>query len=201
MFNPCQPCPVTPFTRKLNWYLQGSLEEKEALEKEQFDGFIERILQEQLEEGESNPVRYDANSYFELELRSVNNISIAVADNPFIKSDMPKYFPECFIVSGMGEIIGHIAADSKASDFENIAYMENFRDDALKFNDDRKITMNLQDFEDPHTCIFMMVRVNENKKTASKHYEQAWFRLQNEDTNQTLDYSKFSQIAVPDGLD
>jgi hypothetical protein len=46
-----------------------------------------------------------------------------------------------------------------------------------------------------------MVRVNAEGKTKSKHYQQAWFRLQNEDTNQTLDYSKFSQIKLPQGYD
>ena len=177
MFNPCQPCQVTPFTRKLNWYLQGSFEEKEAQDKEQFEGYIERILQEQLEEGETNPISYGSNTYFELELRSLNNIAFAVADNPFVKSDTPKFFPECYVVSGMGEIIGHVGVDSKIHNFENMAYKENFRDSALKLNDDRKITLSLNDFEDPHTCIFLMARVNENKWTKSKHYEQAWFRL------------------------
>lgn len=76
-----------------------------------------------------------------------------------------------------------------------MAYCENFRDENLKINDDRKIKFSLSELEDnkdPHTCVFLMVRVNDGKKTQSNHYNQAWFRLQNEDTNQTLDFSKFS---------
>jgi hypothetical protein len=177
MFNPRQPCPTTPFTRKLNWYLQGIYDEMEAQDKEQFNGYIEKILEERLEEGDTNPVKYEPNMYYELELKSLNNIAFAVADNPFVKSDTPKFFPECYIVSGGGEIIGHMGPDSDHVEDENMAYHENFRDEALKVNDDRKIQLYLDSFEDPNACIFLMVRVNDSKQTSSKHYDQAWFRL------------------------
>ncbi len=63
--------------------------------------------------------------------------------------------------------------------------------------------MSLSEFDmyDPYTCIFLMARVNESKRTKTKHYNQAWVRLQNEDTNQTLDYTKFKQIKLPDGFE
>lgn len=32
-------------------------------------------------------------------------------------------------------------------------------------------------------------------------YDQAWFRLQNEDTNQALDYTKINSIDLPEGYD
>lgn len=179
MFNSGLPCPVTPFTRKLKWYLEGQsvYEEMEAKDKEQLDGYIERILEERLEEGETNPIKYEANTFFELELKQMDRVAFAVADNPFVKSDMPKFFPECYIVSGMGDIIGHVGPDSKGQDSENMSYLENFRDDAMKVNDDRKISLYLSSFEDPQTCIFLMVRVNDSKRTSVKHYDQAWFRL------------------------
>jgi hypothetical protein len=55
--------------------------------------------------------------------------------------------------------------------FENLAYCENFRDDLLKINDDRKIKMTLSDFTDPETLILMTVRVSDSKKTKTNHYK------------------------------
>ncbi|MFO0118242.1 MAG: hypothetical protein ACK521_11730 [bacterium] len=52
-----------------------------------------------------------------------------------------------------------------------MSYADNFRDELLKVNDDRKIKMSLSEFEqDPLTCIFLMARVNDNKRTKTKHY-------------------------------
>jgi hypothetical protein len=203
IFNPLQPCKMTPFTRKFVSYLDGSFEELEAQDREAFESYLDRLAEEQLEEGETNPIQYPDNKFFELELNTLDNLSFAVADNPFIKSDTAKFFPECLIVSGDGHIIDQIGPTSKQSEqFESVAYLENFRDDLLKVNDDRKIKLQLSEFEkDPYTCIFLMARVNDNKRTKTKHYNQAWFRLQNEDTNQTLDYSKFSQIRLPEGFE
>lgn len=61
-----------------------------------------------------------------------------------------------------------------------MAYCENFRDDMLKINDDRKIKFSLselEDSEDPNTCVFLMVRVNNAQFSQPRHYAQAWFRL------------------------
>lgn len=194
---------MTPFTRKFVSYLDGQLEELEAQDKEAFESYLERLADEQLEEGETNPIKYPDSKFFELELNNLDDLSFAVADNPFIKSDTAKFFPECIIVSGDGHIVGQVGPNAKQTEhFESVAYLENFRDDLLKVNDDRKIKLQLSEFEkDPYTCIFLMARVNDNKRTKSKHYNQAWFRLQNEDTNQTLDYSKFSQIRLPEGFE
>ena len=180
-----QPCKITPFTRKFVSYLDGSIEELEAQDREAFESYLDRLAEEQLEEGETMPIQFVDNKFFELELNTLDNLSFAVADNPFIKSDTAKFFPECLIVSGDGHILDQVGPSSKQSEhFESVAYLENFRDDLLKVNDDRKIKLQLSEFEkDPYTCIFLMVRVNENKRTKTKHYNQAWFRLQNEDTN------------------
>ena len=178
-FNPMQPVKQTPFTRKFVKYLEGTLEDLEAQDKEAFDNYLDRLADEQLEEGETNPIKFQDNNFFELELNTLENLSFAVADNPFIKSDTPKYFPECIIVSGDGQIFGQISASSKHIEgFQNLSYADNFRDELLKVNDDRKIKMSLSEFEqDPLTCIFLMARVNDNKRTKTKHYNQAWVRL------------------------
>lgn len=108
---------------------------------------MERLTEEQLEEGEQNPIKYPFNKFYELELNCLNNIAFAVADNPFVKSDTPKFIPECYIISGNGELIAKIGPDCKIiENFENSMYCENFRDDLLKINDDRKIKLTLSDF-------------------------------------------------------
>lgn len=96
---------MTPFTRKFVSYLNKNLEEQEATDKELFDGYIDRIIEERLEEGETNPIKYPVNKFFELELNTLENIAFAVADNPFVKSETPKFIPECIIVSGDGQSV------------------------------------------------------------------------------------------------
>lgn len=116
IFNPLQPCKMTPFTRKFVSYLDGSFEELEAQDREAFESYLDRLAEEQLEEGETNPIQFPDNKFFELELNTLDNLSFAVADNPFIKSDTAKFFPECLIVSGDGHIIDQVGPTSKQSD-------------------------------------------------------------------------------------
>jgi len=59
LFNPDVPVKETPFTRKYVKLLDGTLEEFENEEKEKFQGYIERMESEELEEGETNPVIYE----------------------------------------------------------------------------------------------------------------------------------------------
>lgn len=64
--------------------------------------------------------------------------------------------------------------------------MENFRDDKLRINDDRKVRLTLSDFKDRRDMMILLtVRSNDLKGVAadSSFFKQAWFRLQNEDTN------------------
>lgn len=105
MFNPGHACKITPFTRKFISYLNRSLDAQEASDKELFESYIERLVEERLEEGETNPIKYGPNKFFELELNTLENIAFAVADNPFIKSETPKFMPECIIVSGDGHSV------------------------------------------------------------------------------------------------
>ena len=79
--------------------------------------------------------------------------------------------------------------------------MSNFRDDKLKINDDRKICMNLREFTEPGTQVLFFVRTNDLRGETDippNQFDEAWFRLQNDQTNQTLDYSKISKIELPE---
>ena len=91
-----------------------------------------------------------------------------MAYNPFVKSDDAKYIPECHIVSGDGKILATIGPENKSvPDFGASYYCENFRDEKLKINDDRKIKLTFSDFTDINTCILLTVRVNDVKKGSS----------------------------------
>lgn len=82
--------------------------------------------------------------------------------------------------------------------------MDNFRDDHLKINDDRKVRLTLSDFKDRRDMMILLtVRVNEQKgEPIDKNlYKSAWYRLQNEDTNQTLDYSYIEKVKEAEGLE
>lgn len=52
LFNPGVPSIITPFTRKYVRLLDGTLQDFENEEREKFAGYIERLENEDLEEGE-----------------------------------------------------------------------------------------------------------------------------------------------------
>lgn len=68
IFNPNQPIKMTPFTKKFLRYIDGSMVEKEQQDQEAFNSYLERLKDGQLEEGETNPIKFGINPFFELEL-------------------------------------------------------------------------------------------------------------------------------------
>ena len=52
LFSTGLPTKVSPFARKYSKFLDGSLAEFEAAEKEKFAGYAQRLASEELEEGE-----------------------------------------------------------------------------------------------------------------------------------------------------
>ena len=82
--------------------------------------------------------------------------------------------------------------------------MDNFRDDHLKINDDRKVRVTLSDFKDRRDMMILLtVRMNDLKgMNADKtQYDKAWYRLQNEDSNQTLDHSYIDKVKEENGIE
>ena len=51
--------------------------------------------------------------------------------------------------------------------------------------------------------ILLTVRTNDLRRAPPKdgEFDRAWFRITNEDTNQTIDYTKIKDIEKPDGFD
>ena len=200
IFNPGQTSKVSAFTRKFIKLMQGrqELEEFEAKEAEAFDQYIEAITKE--EDDAADPVVFGPNPFYELELRSLHRLAFTVADNPFMKTDMAKYYPEIHVILSDGTLVTTISPTNKNdASFGSSFYMDNFRDDHLKVNDDRKVRLTLSDFKDRRDMMILLtVRTNELKGVASNAatFAQAWYRLQNEDTNQTLDYSYIEKVKA-----
>ena len=92
----------------------------------------------------------------------MQRLSFAVADNPFIKLDVEKFYPEIHVISGEGEILATINPDNKDNEkFGASMYCTDFRDEKLKINDDRKVKLTLSDFNDANTMILLTVRARD----------------------------------------
>ena len=205
IFNPGQPVKVSPFSRKLIKFLEGSeeLSEFERNEAEAFDQYIEAISKE--DEDVVDPVVFGPNPFYELELKALHRLAFSVADNPFMKTDAAKYYPEVHVCLADGTLVTTISPSSKSdSNFGSSVYMEGFRDEKLKINDDRKVKLTLSDFKDRRNMMILLtVRVNDLKGQSVKAdaFSQAWFRLTNEDTNQTLDYTFIDKCKQQNGIE
>lgn len=94
------------FARKYKRFLEGpeQLEEFEAADKEKFDAYVQRMINEEPEEGETNPIIYEEMPYFHFELSGgINRICFSTADDPFYKLPANRYYPECVVYNQMGE--------------------------------------------------------------------------------------------------
>ena len=176
---------------KLTKLLEGfeTLQEFEKDQAEKFDAYIAGIAAE--EPDLVDPIVREPSPFEELELKSLHRLAFAVADNPFMKTDVAKYYPEIHVVLADGTLAATISPSNKSDAiFGSSYYMDNFRDDHLRINDDRKVRLTLSDFKDRRDMMILLtVRMNDAKGAEKGAFDQAWYRLQNEDTNQTLDYS------------
>jgi hypothetical protein len=58
IFNTGVPSRISPFARKYQKFLDGTMQANEDEEKEKFENYIQRLIGEELEEGETNPIVY-----------------------------------------------------------------------------------------------------------------------------------------------
>ena len=136
--------------------------------------------------------------YFHCDLTGgMNALSFSTADDPFCKASVPKFYPECVVINREGEILAKVNhTERKNADFA-MNYQDDIRDPVLKVNDDRKIQIRIGAIREPGTMILLTVREFDNTgKPSPKEGEldRAWFRLANEETNQTIDYSLMRKV-------
>lgn len=203
IFNTGVPSKTTPFARKYAKLLEGTLKEFEDEERERFIGFVEKFENEDLDDNEKNPIVYEDIPYFTLELTSLNRIAFSIADDPFYKSLRGKYYPELIVTNIKGKIMARINPENPKSDKYGLEYLDDFREPNLKLNDDKKVRIVLSQMKKPGTMILMTVKTFDLRKNPPKdgEFDRAWYRLTNEDTNQTLDYKKIKEIEKPEGFD
>lgn len=131
----------------------------------------------------------------------MSRLAFATADDPFYKSTVSRYYPEALVVDKEGNILTRIGPNNPKGDHA-INYFEDFRDKALKINDDRKIQIQINQYKEQGTAILLTVRYFRNKEGGragnDDDYKRAWVRLSNEETNQTVDYSMINKIKVPE---
>ena len=108
MFNSGVESKISPFARKYQRFLDGTMTSQEDEEKEQFEGFIQRLMGEELEEGETNPIKYGSMPFFHCELTGLQRVSFSTADDPFYKTTVSKYYPEAVVFNSEGEVLTRI---------------------------------------------------------------------------------------------
>ena len=180
IFDSKKPCLETAFAQKFSKMMAEELEEFQNQQDEDFEAYVEQIAKEEDENDLDNPIKFEPNQYQELELRDLHRIAFAVADSPFQKTDVSKYYPEIHIIGGNGDVVATISPSNKAHEkYGGSNYCENFRDEKLKINDDRKVKLTLSDFQEENTMILLTVKTNDLKKEKVKatDYAKAWFRL------------------------
>lgn len=202
LFNPNVPSKMSPFARKYLKFREGNLAEFEAEEKEKFDAYVQRLGAEELDEGEVNPVVYEDMPHFHCELTGgINRLAFSTADDPFYKTSVAKYYPECVVVGADGTILARVNPTERSSGDFNMTYLDDIRDPVLKINDDRKVQILLGAIKEPGTMILLLVREFDNTGKAplkEGEFDRAWFRLANEETNQTIDYSLVRKVELPE---
>lgn len=200
LFHPGVPSKISPFARKYQRFREGNLEAFEEAEKEKFDAYVQRLMTEELEDGETNPVVYETMPFFHCELTGgMNRLSFSTADDPFYKTSVAKYYPEAIVVGQDGTILAKVNPDERKSADFAMTYADDIRDPVLKINDDRKIQIQIGAIKEPGTMILLTVREFENKGAAKEgEFDRAWFRLANEETNQTIDYSLMKKLELPE---
>lgn len=165
IFDPEQPVPANRFQKEMTCLFDGTLADNRALDAEKFESLCERVTEDPTWEVNGNEwLDLGDSTKWELSLGNMTNISFAVADNPFMKLDRAKYYPEAIYVSGAGDIVTRISPTNGElfyEQFPSFKYESGplLRDDKLRINDDRKIRMKLEEFsEDPDAFILLIVR-------------------------------------------
>lgn len=140
--------------------------------------------------------------YFHCELTGgINRLAFSTADDPFYKTSQAKYYPEAVVVSPDGTILARVNPTERTSGDFNMSYLDDIRDPVLKINDDRKVQILLGAIKEPGTMIMLLVReFDQTGKGPVKEgeFDRAWFRLANEETNQTIDYSLVRKVELPE---
>ena len=141
--------------------------------------------------------------FFHCELTGgLSRLSFSTADDPFYKTSESKYYPECIVYNSKGQQLARVNPDNRKTADIPMTYVDDIRDTTLKINDDRRVQINFNQMKEPGTFILLTVKEYPSKdgKPIGKEgeFDRAWFRLSNDETNQTIDYSVIKKIDMPE---
>ena len=184
MFNSGLPSIITSFSRKFSRMLDGTLASKKEEETALFKEYIEKMQADELTPEDENPIKYEDSPYQTFELGTMSRLCFSTADDPFYKAPISKFYPEAIVFDSHGEIIARVGPECKKADDVQMNYMDDFRDPALKVNDDRQGQISLNAITKPGTMILLVIKENDltGKPVKDADFERAWFRLSNEET-------------------
>jgi hypothetical protein len=102
-----------------------------------------------------------------------------------------------------GKVLATINPTNTKSEKYGIDYVEDFREPKLKLNDDKKIRITLSHMKKAGRMILLTVRTNDLRKAPAKEgeFDRAWYRLNNDETSQTVDYKMIKSIEKPEGFE
>ena len=131
----------------------------------------------------------------------MQRLCFSTADDPFYKATISKYYPEVVVFDSNGKELARCGPKNKKVEKYNMSYIEDFRDSALRINDDRKIQIGIAGLEKPGLMMLLLVREKSTAGLPVKQgdFDRAWFRLSNDDTNQTFDYSLVKKVPLASG--
>ena len=185
LFNPGYPAKQSPFSKQVGRLMDGTLAEQNEADKKAYEEWIEKYKLEELEDGEPNPLLEQDSPDFCCMLQGLHRVVFSTADDPFFKVPINKYHPELVVVDRDGTVLSTVNPQNRRDDNYQISYADDFRDTALKINDDKKICISLGAMKKPGMSIFLFVRENDltGKPVREGDFDRAWFRISNEETN------------------
>jgi len=179
------------FSLRLRLYLQGDLEGYLTNQNERYEAHLSKIKEDDIEDIQESksPFVQEVTKRVEFDMHSIKEISLATADDPFFDKPNKKHFPELVVLNNEGEAIAKIDETTDPNSDSVGRFIPSCRDNKLKINDDRKITIRLSQLDQSAQMVLLFVRI----KAVAGEYERALYRLLNEDTNQTLDTNEVAK--------
>jgi hypothetical protein len=84
LFDTGVPSKESTFARAYKRFQNGTFKKLREEEKQKYTGYIERLTENELEEGERNPIIYRDMTFFNCELTGgLNRLCFSTADDPF----------------------------------------------------------------------------------------------------------------------
>ena len=199
------PVRLNEFSNRLRKIFDDRLEDYVTDVETRINSYVEKIKNDEFEEQEDEPVpypiTYTTTPYLTYDITAIGKIALATADDPFfnLPPTHKKYFPELIIYNKEGQIIEVIDESKAGAETQtNSQFEPNCRDSKLKINDDRKASISLL-LQKEVQMILLVIKtkdLSEEKDIKPGQFDRAYFRLIDDETNQTIDESLIKDVSL-----